>query len=239
MRGLANRPLFFLTICEYFHKAPGYLSLMKKESKIPEASIERIALYLRPLEKLLESKSFVISSEKLAQLCKVNPAQVRKDLSYFGEFGVRGIGYDVIDLLRAIRKILGSDREWRLALLGVGNMGRALIRHDEFLKRGYRFVAAFDSSYEKIGATLAPTSLVIQPLSMLRPLAKSLEIEVGLIAAPPSEAQNIADLLVEAGIKAILNFSPFQLRQPDNILVENVDFTVSLDNLAYFLKERL
>ena len=212
---------------------------MKKESKIPEASIERIALYSRPLEKLLESRSFVISSEKLAQLCKVNPAQVRKDLSYFGEFGVRGIGYDVTDLLRAIRKILGSDREWRLALLGVGNMGQALIRHEEFLKRGYRFVAVFDSSNEKIGKTLAPTSLVIQPMSMLGLLVESLEIEVGLIATPPSEAQHTADRLVEAGVKAILNFSPIQLRQPDNILVENVDFTFNLDNLAYFLKERL
>ena len=212
---------------------------MKKESKIPEASIERIALYARPLEKLLESRSFVISSEKLAQLCKVNPAQVRKDLSYFGEFGVRGIGYDVTDLLHAITKILGSDREWRLALFGVGNMGQALIRHAEFLKRGYRFVAAFDHSNEKVGKTLAPTSLVIQPMSMLGPLTVSLEIEVGLIATPPSKAQNTADRLVEAGVKAILNFSPIQLRQPANILVENVDFTVSLDNLAYFLKERL
>jgi redox-sensing transcriptional repressor len=212
---------------------------MKKESKIPEASIERIALYSRPLEKLLESRSFVISSEKLAQLCKVNPAQVRKDLSYFGEFGVRGIGYDVTDLLRAIRKILGSDREWRLALLGAGNMGQALIRHEEFLKRGYRFVAVFDSSHGKIGKTLSSTSLVIQPMSMLGLLVESLEIEVGLIATPPSEAQHTADRLVEAGVKAILNFSPIQLRQPDNILVENVDFTVNLDNLAYFLKERL
>jgi redox-sensing transcriptional repressor len=118
-------------------------------------------------------------------------------------------------------------------------MGQALIRYEEFLKRGYRFVAAFDSSYEKIGKILTPTSLVIQPLSMLGPLRASLEIEVGVIATPPSQAQRAADLLVEAGIRAILNFSPIQLRQSAHVLVENVDFTVSLDNLAYFLKERL
>ena len=118
---------------------------MDRESSIPDATIERIALYSRPIENLMEKGVKVVSSEKLAEMCRVNPAQVRKDLSYFGEFGVRGVGYDVRDLLLEIKKILVSDREWRLGIVGLGNLGKALVAHENFLKRGYRFVAAFDS----------------------------------------------------------------------------------------------
>jgi redox-sensing transcriptional repressor len=209
---------------------------MANEAKIPDATIERISLYSRPLERLLERGILVVSSEKLAELCKVNPAQVRKDLSYFGEFGVRGIGYDVHDLLTEIRKILVSDREWKLGIAGLGNMGVALVRHENFLKRGYRFVAAFDTDPQKIGKEL-PHGLIIQPVSEIKPLTQSLGIEVGVIATHSSGAQEIANLFIDAGIRAVLNFSPFQVRQPEHCLVENVDFTVTLDNLAYYLSK--
>jgi len=207
---------------------------MPKDSKIPDATIERISIYSRPLEKLLEVGILVVSSEKLAQLWKVNPAQVRKDLSYFGEFGVRGIGYSVQDLLKEIQKILVSDREWRLGIAGMGNMGTALVRHENFLKRGYKFVAAFDSDEQKIGKTL-PSGLIIQPVDQIEPLTIALGIEVGVVATRSSQAQAITERFVDAGIKAVLNFSPIQVRQPENCLVENVDFTVHLDNLAYHL----
>jgi len=207
---------------------------MPKDSKIPDATIERISIYSRPLEKLLEVGILVVSSEKLAQLCKVNPAQVRKDLSYFGEFGVRGIGYSVQDLLKEIQKILVSDREWRLGIVGMGNMGMALVRHENFLKRGYKFVAAFDSDEQKIGKTL-PSGLIIQPVDQIEPLTIALGIEVGVVATRSSQAQAMTERFVDAGIKAVLNFSPIQVRQPENCLVENVDFTVNLDNLAYHL----
>jgi len=207
---------------------------MPKDSKIPDATIERISIYSRPLEKLLEMGILVVSSEKLAQLCKVNPAQVRKDLSYFGEFGVRGIGYSVQDLLKEIQKILVSDREWRLGIAGLGNMGMALVRHENFLKRGYKFVAAFDPDKQKIGKTL-PSGLIIQPVDQIEPLTIALGIEVGVVATRSSQAQAMTERFVDAGIKAVLNFSPIQVRQPENCLVENVDFTVHLDNLAYHL----
>ena len=209
---------------------------MRKELKIPDATIERISIYSRPLEKLFEQGTLVISSEQLAKLCKVNPAQVRKDLSHFGEFGVRGIGYDVHDLLMEIKKILVSDREWKLGIVGLGGMGMALLSHENFSKMGYRFVAAFEQDPERIGETL-PSGLIIQPVDKLEPLTASLGIEVGVIATQPSQAQAVADRFVDVGIKAVLNFSPIKLRRPEHCLMENVDFTVRLDNLAYHLSK--
>ena len=209
---------------------------MDKESSIPDATIERTALYSRPIENLLKKGVKVVSSKKLAELCRVNPAQVRKDLSYFGEFGVRGVGYDVNDLLTEIKKILVSDREWRLGIVGLGNLGKALVAHESFLKRGYRFVAAFDADPAKVGQRIPP-GLVIQPVTKLKGLAKELGIEIGVITTPASRAQSVADLFIEAGIKAILNFSPVQVRKPECCLVQNVDFTVNLDNLAFYLNK--
>ena len=161
---------------------------------------------------------------------------MRKDLSYFGEFGVRGVGYDVRDLLKEIKKILVSDREWRLGIVGLGNLGMALVAHDNFLKRGYRFVAAFDSDPEKIGKKITH-GLVIQPVIKIKELTQELGIEIGVITTLPSRAQGVADMLIEAGIKAILNFSPIQVRKPECCLVQNVDFTVNLDNLAFYLNK--
>jgi redox-sensing transcriptional repressor len=209
---------------------------MVKESKIPDATIERIALYSRPLERLLENGEQLVSSERLAELCNVNPAQVRKDLSYFGEFGVRGIGYDVLDLLKEIRKILVSDREWKMGIVGIGNLGMALVENANFAKRGYKFVAAFEVDPQKIGKEL-PCGLIIQSVENLKTLTQDLGIEVGVIATQPSQAQAAADMLIETGIKAILNFSPVQLRQPKGCLLENVDFSVKLDDLAYHLSK--
>ena len=209
---------------------------MGRELKIPDATIERVALYLRPLEGLLKEGVQVVSSEQLAEMCNVNPAQVRKDLSFFGEFGVRGVGYEVNDLLREIKKILASDREWRLGIAGLDDMGMALVQHKNFLQRGYRFVAAFDNDPEKIGKSL-PMGLAIQPVTKINELAKELRIEIGVITTSPSEAQMVADLFFEAGIMAVLNFSPLHLRKPECCLVQNVDFTLNLDHLAYQLNK--
>jgi redox-sensing transcriptional repressor len=209
---------------------------MAKELKIPDATIERVAIYLRPLETLLKSGTRVISSERLAEMCDVNPAQVRKDLSFFGEFGVRGVGYEVKDLLKEIKRIIASDREWRLGIVGMDDMGMALVQHKNFLQRGYRFIAAFDSNPQNIGKRL-PMGLVIQPVSKLKEQAKELHIEIGVITTPPFEAQRIADLFFEAGIMAVLNFSSDYLRKPECCLVQNVDFTLNLDHLAYELSK--
>ena len=209
---------------------------MKKCSKIPDAAIERLALYTRPLEAFVESNIPVISSEKLAGFCCVNPAQVRKDLAYFGEFGVRGVGYDVGDLLREIRKILATDREWTLCIVGVGHLGKAIVENENFGKRGYKFVAAFDNDPNKIGSTL-PSGLVIEPLSGLEQRARELQIQIGVITTPPDSAQRVADQLINIGLRGILNFSPTQVKVPEGCIVENVDFAVRFENLAYYLSK--
>ncbi|MBW2615183.1 MAG: redox-sensing transcriptional repressor Rex [Deltaproteobacteria bacterium] len=208
------------------------------KNKIPAPTIERLAYYSRPLESLLDNETPVISSEKLAHLCGVNPAQVRKDLAYFGEFGVRGVGYDVRDLLREIKKILATDREWTLCIVGMGNLSSALVENENFKKRGYKFVAAFDSDPIKIGRTL-PCGLTIEPTNRIGELVSDLKIEIGVITTRPHEAQRFADLLMDSGVRAILNFAPIQIRTPECCEIENVDFAVKLENLAYYIAKIL
>ncbi|MCJ7685122.1 MAG: redox-sensing transcriptional repressor Rex [Desulfobacteraceae bacterium] len=210
---------------------------MTKESKIPNPTIARLAFYSRPLEALLKSGPPVISSEKLAGLCGVNPAQVRKDLAYFGEFGVRGVGYEIRDLLKEIKGILATDRKWTLCIVGMGNLGISLVENENFKKRGYLFVAAFDSDTRKIGRQL-PCGLTIEPERKTRELVRELGIEIGVITTPSRAAQRVTEMLSAAGVKAILNFAPIQVRTPENCIVENVDFSVKLENLVYHL-ERL
>ncbi|HIJ58854.1 MAG TPA: redox-sensing transcriptional repressor Rex [Deltaproteobacteria bacterium] len=210
---------------------------MTKESKIPNPTIERLAFYSRPLEALLKGGPPVISSEKLAGLCGVNPAQVRKDLAYFGEFGVRGVGYEIRDLLKEIKGILATDREWALCIVGMGNLGISLVENENFKKRGYLFVATFDSDVRKIGRQL-PCGLTIEPERKIGELVRELGIEIGVITTPSRAAQRVTEILSDAGVKAILNFAPIQVRTPESCIVENVDFSVKLENLVYHL-ERL
>jgi redox-sensing transcriptional repressor len=205
-----------------------------KFAKIPMATINRLSIYLRNLDELMVNDVEVISSERLAKQCGVNPAQIRKDLAYFGEFGVRGVGYRVKDLYSQIQEILGLNRPWNMALFGVGNLGSALIRHANFLKHGYRFVAAFDVDAEKIGKKLT-NGLVIEHVDRFEEVVKERNVEMGIIAVPPASAQSVANQLILAGINGILNFSPVQIQVPDCCRVENVDFSIKLDNLAYHI----
>lgn len=209
---------------------------MNKTTKIPEPTIERLAIYARPLEELLRTRVEVISSEKLAQMCDVNPAQVRKDLAFFGEFGVRGVGYNVHDLLKAIQKILCSDRTWTICIVGMGNLGKALVENENFKKRNYKFVAAFDSRPNMVGRKL-PCGLTVKGFAEIEKTVQTLEIEIGIIAARPFEAQQAANLLMDAGVKAILNFAPVHLRTPECCIVKNVDLSVKLENLVYHLEK--
>ncbi|GKT07086.1 redox-sensing transcriptional repressor Rex [Desulforhabdus sp. TSK] len=205
-----------------------------KFAKIPMATINRLSIYMRTLQDLLDEDVDVISSERLAKQCGVNPAQIRKDLAYFGEFGVRGVGYRVNDLVNQIKEILGLQRPWNLAMIGLGNLGSALIRHANFVKHGYVFTAAFDVDPQKVGKRL-PTGLIINHVDELEELIKERDVHVGLITTPASEAQSIANQLVLAGINGILNFAPVQIQVPDCCHVENVDFTIKLDSIAYHL----
>jgi len=211
---------------------------MSKESKIPGPTIERLALYSRPLEVLVERGTLLVASDRLAELCGVNPAQIRKDLAYFGGFGVRGVGYDTGELLREIKAILGTDRQWTLCIVGLGNLGSALVQNENFKERGYRFVVAFDSDPNKVG-DIVPGGVPIEQADRIGELVKTLAIQIGVITTPPSEAQRVADQLMDAGVKGILNFAPIQIMALECCRVANVDFTLDLENLVYHLAELL
>ncbi len=202
-----------------------------KNVKIPSIAITRLSLYARNL-KLLDQKGVeVVSSVRLADICGINPAQIRKDLAYFGQFGVRGVGYYVKELLFEIGKILGLDKEWRLALVGVGNLGFALLRHAQFVNHGYTFVAAFDRKPKRVGIKIGDVE--VAPLEEMNRLVKERGVEIGVIAVMPGSAQEAADMLIGAGICGILNFAPIQLQCPAHVFVENVDFSLKLDVLRY------
>ncbi len=209
---------------------------MPKDSKIPNPTIKRLAVYSRPLEVLLECDPPVISSEKLAGLCGVNPAQVRKDLAYFGEFGIRGVGYHVRELLQAIKGILATDREWALCIVGMGHLGSSLVQSENFKRRGYMVKAAFDSNARKVGKKLNG-GLIIQAASEISKTVRKRGIEFGLITTPPHEAQRVAHLLQEGGTGAILNFTTVQIRTRKPCVVENADLSVKLENLVYHLEQ--
>jgi redox-sensing transcriptional repressor len=209
-----------------------------KYQKIPEATIRRLSRYSRCLEEMDEKGEKVVSSALLANKCIVNAAQVRKDLAYFGEFGIRGVGYYVKDLLNNIKKILGSNKEWRMALIGVGNLGSSLLAYKDFLKQNYTIVAAFDIDPPKVIGRVSEKlgkPVEVFHINKIKEVVKERKIEIGLIATPPSEAQSVADLLVEAEVRGILNFAPAQIIVPEGFVVKNVFFTTILDNLAYLL----
>jgi len=209
-----------------------------KYTKVPEATIRRLSRYSRCLEQMEERGEKVVSSAQLANKCMVNAAQVRKDLAYFGEFGIRGVGYYVKDLLSDIKRILGLNKEWKMALIGVGNLGSALLSYKDFLKQNYKIVAAFDIDPPKVIGRVSEKlgkPVEVLHINRLKEVAKERKIEIGLIAAPPSEAQSVANLLVEAEIRGILNFAPVQITVPDGYVVKDVFFTTILDNLAYLL----
>lgn len=207
---------------------------MNKKGKIPKATITRLSIYYRQLE-LLEFDGYrMVSSDKLAWLCQVNSAQVRKDLGYFGEFGIRGVGYDVIDLQTQIKKILAINREWNLGVVGIGKLGSALLEHENLSVRGFKCVAAFDNAPTKIGKMLS-SGLTVRPMAELDRTIRDLDIEIGVITTPASAAQPVANRLLDANVNAILNFSPTRISVPECCLVENMDFTVTLDILSYKL----
>ena len=209
-----------------------------KYSKVPEATIRRLSRYSRCLEELEEKGEKVVSSAQLANRCAVNSAQVRKDLAYFGEFGIRGVGYYVKDLLSDIKRILGLNKEWRMALVGVGNLGSSLLAYKDFLKQNYTIVAAFDIDPPKVIGRVSEKlgkPVEVFHINRIKEVVKERKIEIGLITTPPSEAQGVADLLVEAEVKGILNFAPAQITVPEGFVAKDVFFTTILDNLAYLL----
>ncbi|MCR4430000.1 MAG: redox-sensing transcriptional repressor Rex [Tepidanaerobacteraceae bacterium] len=208
---------------------------MFKKFKIPDATIGRLSLYSRYLKEAEEKGISTVSSQQIAKATGVTPAQVRKDLAYFGEFGTRGVGYNSKELYNYIMKILGLGRRWQVALVGAGNLGKALSQYKGFSERGFDITCIFDTDPNKIGKKLA--GIEIYPLDLLGEKARIHNIELGIIAVPASAAQEVADKLMEAGIRGIINFAPVNINTGENVMLRRVDLAAQLEYLTYYLED--
>jgi redox-sensing transcriptional repressor len=201
---------------------------------VSELTTNRLSVYLRCLNALDGAGVRTISSQALAEQFHLNAAQIRKDLAYFGEFGVRGIGYYVKELRRHLRQILGLDRGVRVAIIGAGNLGLALADYAGFRDDGFEIVALFDTLREKIGRR-SRGGVLIHDIRDFKKIAKREGIGIAVIAVPAAGAQTAVTMVVTAGVKAILNFSPGAFMTPRGVKVKNMDLTVSLESLSFFL----
>jgi redox-sensing transcriptional repressor len=201
---------------------------------VSELTTNRLSVYLRCLNLLDADGIRTISSQALAEQFHLNAAQIRKDLAYFGEFGVRGIGYYVKELRRHLRQILGLDRGVRVAIIGAGNLGLALADYGGFRDDGFEIVALFDTLKDKVGKR-SRGGVVIHDIRDFRRVAKREEVGIAVIAVPGDAAQAAINAVVAAGIRAILNFSPGAFKVPRGVKVKNMDLTVSLEGLSFFL----
>lgn len=204
--------------------------------KISDSTIRRMSKYFRSLEQLIDKQVETVSSDTLAEMDGITSAQVRKDLSFFGTFGKRGFGYNTKALKKQIENILGLYRTWNVAIVGVGNIGRALTDYAEFKKQGFIIRLIMDKSQEKIGQTVH--GLTIEDFKNVKELVQDGQIDVAIIAVPADNAQSVADKLVDAGVKAILNFAPRSLKVPNNVLVKYENMAVEMEALSYFLSNK-
>jgi redox-sensing transcriptional repressor len=202
-----------------------------KPMKIPDKTVTRLSIYLRCLEELEAGGVTSVSSRQLAERFGLNSAQVRKDLAYFGQFGVRGLGYYIAELKHNLERILGLKQDWEVVLVGVGNLGSALIAYKGFQARGFKIGMAFDADPAKVGQVVGDVPIV--EIAKLVPTVRRKKVKIAVLAVPAPAAQSVADLLVEGGVTAILNFAPAQLAVPEGIKVQNVDLSVLLKTLSY------
>lgn len=205
--------------------------------KIPDATVARLPLYLRSLLELAGEKITTISSERLAELAGVNAAKVRKDLSYLGSYGTRGVGYDVDYLLFQMRRSLGLTQDWPVVIVGVGNLGQALANYGGFGDRGYPVVALIDAAAETVGKVI--NDITVRHISDLPDVVAELAIAIGIIATPGSVAQEVADALVAADVGSILNFAPTVISVPDGVSLRKVDLAVELQILSFYQQRTL
>lgn len=204
--------------------------------RIPEATVARLPVYLQILAEQAQSEVANISSEGLADLAGVNAAKVRKDLSYLGSYGTRGVGYDVGYLVYQIRRELGLDHDWQVAIVGAGNLGQALAGYRGFEERGFQVATVVDIDDDKVGTLVGDVE--VRPMSELPRLAAERSISIGVIATPTAAAQDAANRLVDAGLSSILNFAPVVLNVPDTVSVRKVDLAVELQILSYHEQHR-
>ena len=194
--------------------------------KISDSTISRLSRYYRTLGRLIEQKVKTVSSDEIAEIDGVTSAQVRKDLSFFGTFGKRGLGYNTIDLQNNIANILGLYKKWNVALVGVGNIGRALVDYQEFKKQGFYIKLLLDNDPNKVGTTI--NSMEIMPFSDAADYLKKQNIKIAIVAVPASAAQSVVNTLTDAGIKAILNFAPLSLKVAPDVVIKNENMSIEL-----------
>jgi redox-sensing transcriptional repressor len=205
-----------------------------KSDKISELTVNRLSVYLRCLNALANEGVETVSSQMLAERFGLNSAQIRKDLAYFGEFGVRGVGYYVEELRRHITTILGLETQHRLGVVGAGNLGLALANYDGFSGENFRVVALFDTAADKVGTT-TKTGVAIHPVDRLAEIVRREGIDIVAVAVPAAAAQSVLDEIVAAGVRAVLNFAPARITGPAHVKIKNVDLTISLESLSYAL----
>lgn len=206
------------------------MELPRPES-IPDPAVRRLSLYLRQLEVFGRKNRQTVSSKHLGESLNLSDAQVRKDLAYFGQFGHPGIGYRVAELIGRIRKILGTDKTWNVALVGAGNLGKALSGYKGFGPKGFRLVAVFDNDPTKVGKRLGP--FTIQPLADIGKVARREQIRLAILAVPADNAQQVADQVVAAGVRGLLNFAPVSITLPPDVALSTVDVAVHLEQLSF------
>ena len=204
--------------------------------QVSELTTNRLSVYLRCLNLLEGAGVRTISSQSLADQFHLNAAQIRKDLAYFGEFGVRGVGYYVSELRRHLRQILGLDRRLRVAIMGAGNLGLALADYPGFRQEGFEIAALFDAASEKIGRE-SKSGVPIYDIKELKKVARREHLDIAMIAVPAPHAQPVVEMVVSAGIKAVLNFTPGAIKVPEDVKLKSVDLTVSLESLSFYLAQ--
>ncbi|MCY4436261.1 MAG: redox-sensing transcriptional repressor Rex [Chloroflexi bacterium] len=203
--------------------------------KAPQMAIRRLSMYYRTLAALREQEVESISSEHLSNLTGSTAAQVRRDLAYFGNFGRRGVGYDVQSLLVHMQEILGIGEGWPMALVGVGNLGSALLAYDGFPRQGFRIVEAFDSDPRRVGTVIR--DIVVKPMDEIRETIQARKIVMALLAVPAKAAQSVTQQLVDAGVRCVLNFAPISLKVPSDVYLASVDLSIEVEYLSYLLRE--
>ncbi len=208
-----------------------------KTEKISELTTNRLSVYLRCLSTLAAAGIKAVSSQALAEQFHLNSAQIRKDLAYFGEFGVRGVGYYVEDLRQHITKILGLDMPHRVGIVGAGNLGTALANYNGFTQSNFTVAALFDNDKGKIGQRIGEAEVLVHDVKKIERIVRQEAIDVAVIAVPARAAQQVLNQIMSAGIKAVLNFAPARLEVRRGVKVKTVDLTISLESLSYFLAE--
>src|SRR4051812_13603081 len=204
--------------------------------RIPEATVARLPVYLRCLLEVADTKTATVSSERLADMAGVNAAKVRKDLSYLGSYGTRGVGYDVEYLLYQISRELGLTQDWPVAIVGLGNLGHALANYRGFLSRGFRVAALVDADPSKVGERIG--ELEIRHIDELPSIVAEEGVAIGIVATPAVVAQDVADRLVAAGVTSILNFAPAVLNVPEHVSLRKVDLSIELQILSFYQQRR-